>query len=152
MKPLPHEYSVSASANDVGTVSLTCHDLPTLQSAPPVEFGGPGDQWSPEEFFLASVADCFVLTFRATARASNLPWKSIETTVDGVLSRVDHVTRFTEITLHAALTLDALGKDDDKALRLLEKAEQTCLVTNSLAVPVKLDTKLVSAQAAMAEA
>jgi organic hydroperoxide reductase OsmC/OhrA len=152
MKPLPHEYSVSASANDAGSVSLTSHDLPVLQSAPPVEFGGPGDLWSPEELFLASVADCFILTFRAIARGSNLSWKGIDATVDGVLSRVEHTTRFTEITLHAALTLDELGTDDDKALRLLEKAKTTCLVTNSLAVPVGLDAKLLSARAAAAEA
>jgi len=33
-----------------------------------------------------------------------------------------------------------LGTNEDQARRLLEKAEETCLVTNSLKVPPQLET------------
>ncbi len=55
-------------------------------------------------------------------------------------------TRFTEITIHARLMLDEPGSDE-KALWLFEKAEKTCLVTNSLAVPVTLDAEIASQHA-----
>jgi peroxiredoxin-like protein len=143
MKPLPHEYSVTATTEREGRVHLSSHELPTLESSPPQEFGGPGDRWSPEELLLAAVGDCFALTFRAAARASSLPWSRIEAKVDGVLSKMGHTTRFTEITIHAALTLEERDSHEAKALRLLAKAEKACLVSNSLAVPVRLEARVL---------
>lgn len=143
MQPLPHHYSVRASGDPEGSVRLASGDLPGLLSAPPREFDGPGDQWSPEELFLAAVSDCFVLTFRAIARASKLSWKHLDASVEGLLERVERTTRFTQITVHAELTLGDRASDENNAHRALEKAEKTCLITNSLAVPVKLEARVV---------
>jgi organic hydroperoxide reductase OsmC/OhrA len=71
MHPLPHHYNVSIRAGEEGSVEITSPGLSTLVSAPPVEFGGPGDLWSPETLIVAAVADCFVFTFRAIAAASS---------------------------------------------------------------------------------
>lgn len=77
------------------------------------------------------MADCYVLTFRAIARASKLPWQSLRCEVEGTLDRVDRVTRFTEFRVRASLRVPA-GTDEERAERLLVRAEQGCLVTNSL--------------------
>ena len=58
-----------------------------------------------------------------------------------MLDRVDGVVRFTAIDLHAVLSL-AAGGDERRARRLLEKAEETCLVTNSLNLEPKLEIEL----------
>jgi organic hydroperoxide reductase OsmC/OhrA len=105
--------------------------LPTLQTAPPAEFDGPGDRWSPETLLCAAVADCFVLSFRAVARASKLDWTGLECKVEAKLDRVDGRTFFTELTVHASLNVPA-GTDPARATKLLEKAEHVCLITNSL--------------------
>ena len=144
MQDLPHQYRVSAAAEVDGNVILKAENLPQLVSAPPAQFGGPGDQWSPEHLLVASVADCFILTFRAVAQASKLEWRNLEAAAEGVLERVDRVTRFTAITVCATLAVPA-GTDVDKARRLLEKAEKGCLITNSLAVDVHLDTEVTVA-------
>lgn len=107
MQNLPHQYHVSANAETEGNVVLRADDLPQLISAPPAQFGGPGDQWSPEHLLVASVADCFILTFRAVAQASKLAWSSLDASAEGVLERVDRVTRFTTITISATLTVPA---------------------------------------------
>ena len=127
----PHRYSVAAVAGAEGDVMLESERLPTLASAPPAQFDGPGDRWSPETLLVAAVADCFVLTFRAIARASKLPWLALRCDVEGVLDRVERVTQFTEWRTKASLRLPA-GADEQRAARLLSKAEETCLVTNSL--------------------
>jgi organic hydroperoxide reductase OsmC/OhrA len=131
MQNLPHRYTVNAAARAEGDVSLAGAGLATLPSAPPAEFGGPGDKWSPETLLVAAVADCFVLSFRAGARASKLAWTTLECTTEGVLDRVEGVTRFTEVHIRAALAVPA-GTSPDLAKRLLEKAEKNCLVSNSL--------------------
>lgn len=81
----PHHYSVLASAATQGDVTLAGDRRPGIPSAPPTEFGGPGDRWSPETRFVAAVADCFVLTFRGIAGVSRFPWVSLECNVTGTV-------------------------------------------------------------------
>jgi organic hydroperoxide reductase OsmC/OhrA len=141
MKPYPHHYRVETSAGAEGSVTLTCQPLPILETAPPEQFDGPGNAWSPETLFVGAVADCFALTFRAIARASGLPWTSLRTSASGTLDRVEGGARFTEIEIEAALTVPS-GVDEARALRLLEKAERSCPISRSLACPTTLHPRV----------
>lgn len=138
MQDLPHHYVVAASAKTDSIVNISGDGLAVIESAPPAEFGGPGDLWSPESLLVASVADCFILTFRAVARASKLEWVSLSCSVEGTLERVDKVTKFTEFKEAVVLQV-AAGTDEAKARRLLDMAERSCLITNSLSAEVHLD-------------
>ena len=141
MQEFPHHYVVTASGVAEGNVTLASAGLSDLQSAAPAEFGGPGDQWSPETLLAAAVADCYVLSFRAIARASRFEWVSLSCEVDAVLDRVDKATQFTEYHETVHLQIPA-GGDEKKAMRLLEMAERACLVTNSLKGSTHLDAKV----------
>jgi peroxiredoxin-like protein len=131
MQPFPHHYTVTATADVQGEVRLESERLTTLVSAPPAAFGGPGDRWSPETLCVGAVADCFVLTFRAIARAAKLPWSSLRCEAEGTLDRLDGVTRFTAFRVRARLVVPP-GTDEARARALLERTEQTCLITRSL--------------------
>jgi peroxiredoxin-like protein len=144
MQDLPHHYKVVAAGEAEGDVSLAGNRLDAILSAPPAEFGGPGDKWSPETLLVAAVADCFVLTFRAIARASKVSWISLKCEVEGTLDRLEGRTKFSNFTIRATLSVPQDTKED-RALRLLEKAEQGCLVTNSLSSTTHLDAVVVNA-------
>ncbi len=131
MQDLPHHYRVAASAHSGENVVLSSPGLEDLETAGPAEFGGPGDLWSPETLLVGSVADCFILSFRATARAARFEWDSLRCDVVGTLEKIDRVTQFTKFDIEAELAVPG-GTDEDKALRLMEKAEHYCLITNSL--------------------
>ena len=131
MQELPHRYRVSALSRAEGEVTLESAGIAALASSPPVEFGGPGDRWSPETLLVAAVADCFTLSFRAVARASKLDWVGLRCEVEGTLDRVERVTQFTGFQVRATLTVPA-GTDAARARSLLEKAEKVCLISNSL--------------------
>jgi peroxiredoxin-like protein len=150
MQAYPHRYLVDASTQPAGSVVLSAAGLSPLHTAPPAEFGGPGDQWSPETLLVGAVADCFVLTFRAIATASRFPWTALRCSAEGQLDRVEGVTRFTRLALRARLTVPP-GSDREKAKRLLEKAEKSCLITNSLALASELTCE-VDSEAAEGEA
>ena len=137
MQDLPHRYVVTANGAPDGDVQLTSSALPILRSAPPLEFGGPGTRWSPETLVVAAVGDCFILTFRAIARASKLTWTSLECHVTGTLDRNERTTRFTRFDVHAELTLPPTA-NVEQAQRLMEKAERNCLITSSLNADVNL--------------
>lgn len=131
MKAFPHEYRVAASAQLEGEVLLSASGLEVLRSAPPVEFDGPGDRWSPETLLVGALADCFILTFRAITRASKFPWQALEVGIVGTLEREQGVSRFTRFDTEARLRVPA-GTDLALAERLLHKAEGGCLISNSL--------------------
>ena len=131
MHPFPHHYSVQATIRPDGDVPLASDGVRVIESAPPKEFDGPGNQWSPEQLLTAAVADCFVLSFRAIANASKFAWVYLEAGTRGTLERADGKMRFTRFDTHAKLHVHT-GADVERAKKLLEKAEATCLVANSL--------------------
>lgn len=141
MQDLPHHYRVKATAASEGDVALDSSGLDTIRTAPPAEYGGPGDRWSPETLLIAAIADCFVLSFRAIARASKLSWSSLTCEVVGTLERSEGATKFTAFTIHARLGA-AQGTNAQRAHRILEKAEASCLITNSLSGETRLTAEV----------
>jgi peroxiredoxin-like protein len=149
MQPLPHQYNVTVSAHETGPAEIQSPGLNSLTSAPPREFGGPGNLWSPETLIVGAIADCFVLTFRAVAAVTRTPWAKLVCEARGTVDRIEGTTRFTAVQLFARLMLPAAG-DADKAQRLLEKAEKACLVGNSLKCRVELETTVTFQEPAFA--
>lgn len=142
MQDLPHHYCVAAVAGPEGDVSLEADRLPTLASAPPAEFGGPGDRWSPETLIAAAVADCFVLTFRAIARVSPLPFLEIRCEAEGTLDRVGRVIRFSDVFLRVRLRIPE-GASEEQARQVLVRAKEKCLVSNSLIAASRFHAEIV---------
>lgn len=137
MQALPHHYRVTGSGDANGDVELTAEGLPPLRSASPPEFDGPGGRWSPETLLVGAVADCFILTFRAIAKASKLSWTSLACEVTGKLDRIERVTQFTHLDITARLRVPP-GVDAALAQHALEKAERNCLVSSSLKASIVL--------------
>jgi len=144
MHPYPHTYAVSAQGRSAGAVSVNGSELPTLETAPPPQFDGPGGTWSPETLLCAALADCFILTFRAVSRAARFEWAQLECRVEGILERVERSARFTHFTTFARLTIPQTT-DASKARDLLERAEHGCLISNSVRGERKLEIEVVTA-------
>jgi organic hydroperoxide reductase OsmC/OhrA len=131
MQDYPHRYKAAATGGADGVIDTGSPGLQSIAVMPPPEFDGPGDKWSPETMLVASVANCFILTFRAVARAAGFEWNSVTCEVVGILDRVDRVTCFTEFSIDVSLRVPS-GADAHKAHHIAERSEQVCLVTNSL--------------------
>ncbi len=143
MHPYPHLYTVQASAAPEGPVPVNSPGLPALTTAPPAEFDGPGDLWSPETLLCAAVADCFLLSFRGVARAARFPWTALECSVEGTLNRIEGKTHFTHVVVKATLRVPA-GSDPEKAIKHMERAEHVCLISNSLVAERRLEASVVA--------
>ncbi|PYT94886.1 MAG: osmotically inducible protein OsmC [Acidobacteria bacterium] len=111
--------------------------LQAISFSPPPEFQGEVGRWTPEHFLVAAVASCFISTFEGMAQTSHLEFDSLRLAAEGVLAKEDSSWRFTEIRLRPTVTLRK-EEDRDRAVRLLEKAEQSCLVARSLQCKVAL--------------
>ena len=60
---------------------------------------------------------------------------------DGTLDRQDRVTRFTRVSLNVELEIDDPASTE-RAERLLHKAEEVCLVTQSLNAEVSFQARV----------
>lgn len=141
MQALPHHYAATANDTGEGAVAVRSEDFAPITTQPPTQFGGVGGAWSPEDLLMAAIADCFCFSFRAISQASKLEWNNLSVTAEGELDRVERVTKFTKIAIKVSLTLPA-GTEEDKAMRLLEKAESSCLITNSMNAELSLQATI----------
>ena len=142
MTDLPHVYAAKSVGTATGTLRSSGNNLPDITVAPPLQFGGPGDQWSPEDLLMAAVANCFVLSFRAISRASKLVWQSIDCEAVGTLDKVERNILFTNVTTKVKLIIPAV-ESKERAEKILIKAEQACLITNSMSCDLQLECEVV---------
>jgi peroxiredoxin-like protein len=133
-----HEYRVNAFRGDGRNGVVHAEGvLPCISFSAPPEFLGEPGRWTPEHFLVAAVASCFVSTFSGIAEKSRLEFASFNLDADGVLGNEDGIWRFTEIKLRPVVTV-LKEEDRDRAIRLLEKAEKSCLIARSLQFKVTL--------------
>jgi peroxiredoxin-like protein len=133
-----HEYRVHAfGAGGRNGVVQAEGVLSSISFSPPPEFLGEPGRWTPEHFLVAAVASCFVSTFSGIAEKSHFEFVSLNLDAEGVLGNDDGIWRFTEIRLQPFVTI-LKEEDRDRAVRLLEKAEKSCLIARSLQCKVAL--------------
>ena len=136
-------YRVSAASTAVRSGVATADEIqPSIAFSAPPEFQGEAGRWTPEHLFLASVAGCYVSTFSGMAQFSKFEFLSLDLQVEGVLSKEEAGWRFAQINLRPRLKI-AQEKDRERASRLLEKAEKTCLIIRSTNSKVILEPELI---------
>lgn len=142
MQQLPHTYAVTVNSEPNTNLTASAENLPNIQVAPPSQFGGPGDQWSPEDLLMAAVANCFVLSFKAIAKPSKVNWTSINCVSEGMLEKAGGKVVFTKVVTKVKLTLSP-GQNAAAAERAITKAEEICLITNSLSSEAELEFQII---------
>ena len=118
----------------------------TIETATPPEFpGGVEGFWSPEHLFIASVSSCLMTTFLAIAENSRLEFSYFEVKATGKLEIVDGRYMISVITLFPRVTVNRKS-DRERAIRIMEKSESACLISNSIKTKVKLVPQVVTGQ------
>ena len=108
-----------------------------LQIATPPEFRGTDpDLWSPEDAFVAAAASCLALTIAALAEHEELPLADLSVQAEGVIGRRED-RRFGFVRIEQTVTLETEPGREQAARALVAKAEDGCLVTVSLDLPVE---------------
>jgi peroxiredoxin-like protein len=117
-------------------------------SAPP-EFSGDAGLWTPEHLLVAATASCLMTTFLAIAEISKLTVISFESRAFARLEKVpEEGYRFTEITLTPEIAVAA--EDQEKAQKILAKAEKNCFISKSLRATVQVEPRFLAAKPAPA--
>ncbi len=138
-----YEYTTQArwTSGRGGIMKAESIEQPIKFSSPP-EFLGQAGLWTPEHFLVAAVAGCFVSTFAAMAEMSKLEVLSFEVSATGSLEKIEGGLRFNRVIIRPEVVVyrDA---DRERALRLLEKAERSCLIARSLRSEIVLEPEVL---------
>jgi peroxiredoxin-like protein len=139
-----HIYTVDVQWTEDRKGEVSSPELPTtIDVATPPQFPkGVDGIWSPEHFFTAAVNGCFMTTFLAVAENSKLPFTAFECHAEGKLEKVEGKYLMSEILLKPRLVI-ASEDDRAKSLRILERAEAACLISNSIKSDVRLDPTII---------
>ena len=126
-----YEVKVNWEADRKGSMSSPVLNT-KIEVATPPEFpkGMPGI-WSPEHLLVAAVNSCLMTAFLAIAENFKFDFIDFESKADGTLEKVDGKFMMSEVILSPVLTI-APDADKEKALRILEKSEAACLISNSV--------------------
>ena len=141
MTPLPHRYDVHLAGGPSGYARLAAVGLPPLEAAPPADYDGPGDAWSPEHLLLAAVQTCFLFTFRAVAQVSRLEFERVDVEARGTVDREVRRRALRKSFCVLQLILP-VGADHMRAMEVLRKSERKCLVSASLSTPIRLEPEI----------
>ncbi len=140
-----HAYKVAVEWKTGRLGVLSSFDLPSEKNievvTPPQFPQGVADVWSPEHLFTAAVVSCFMTTFLSIAENSKLTFTHFSCDAKGVLATDGGKLKMTEIILQPSI-----GIEDDtlkeKVVRVLQKSEAACLISNSINSKVILENPL----------
>ena len=138
------DYRVKAVQNENRISTIRAVEVETpIECATPPEFpNGIAGVWSPETFFLASIAGCYLNTFQSFCDKFKIQPVSLECEASGTVALVDGKYMFTGIMLNPIVTL-ANYEDEAMALKIIEKAHRYCLISNSIKCPVSVSENIL---------
>jgi peroxiredoxin-like protein len=137
---MSHQYNINLKWNAERVGEVFSPELNSkIEVATPPQFPkGVEGIWSPEHFFTAAVNSCFMTTFLAIAENSRLEFKEFSCNAVGVLDQIEGKFLMTEVILNPTLIITK-EEDKEKALRVLDKSEKACLISNSITSKVSLN-------------
>jgi peroxiredoxin-like protein len=126
-----------------GRSGLTkCDSAPNaIHFTAPPEFGGFDGRWTPEELLLSAVASCFTATFQTIAIHSKFDYADLEVEAEGLVHRAESGYAFSEVIVRPTLTISK-EEERERALMLLQKARQLCLVSRALSTEQKYEHRV----------
>jgi len=138
-----HKYRIRATSTTVRSGLAVADGIePSIAFSAPPEFKGQAGHWTPEHFFVAAVASCYVSTFSGMAFNSNLEFFSLQLETEGIVAQDQAGWLFREVILRPRLTI-AQAEQQVLGNRLLHKAKENCLVGRSITCPVVLEPALI---------
>ena len=131
-------YANTVTWKEKKKAGLTAEGKPDLEVGTPSEFGGPEGIWTPEDLLVAAVNSCILTTFLHHRVRAGIELTGYKSTAEGTLVYTGKTLEFVEVTVRPEVQVASQG-DREKADAALRHSEQTCLISNALKCPVRVE-------------
>jgi organic hydroperoxide reductase OsmC/OhrA len=110
---------------------------PTLLGSADPAFLGDPERWNPEEFLVASLSQCHMLTYLSVCARDGVTVTGYEDAAIGTMEETaGYSGRFTEVVLRPVVTV-ADAAMVERARSAHHDAHQACFIANSVNFPVR---------------
>lgn len=106
----------------------------------PKNMEGPGIGTNPDEMLLGAAATCYIITLAAQIERTDLPFENMSLTSEAIVDFTKGIITFKKI-IHrpvVQLTEEATNRDKKLLIRLIDKAETSCMISRALAGNVEI--------------
>ena len=142
-QPFPHRYETGLRWIRGREAALTTDGAPEIAGAPPPQFDGPPERWSPEALLLSAAELCLMTTFLSVAERAKLTVADYQSKTEATLDKTAEGLVFTRVVVRVRLSVYA--EDVTRAKDLLFKAKKYCIVSNALKVAPELEVDVIQA-------
>ena len=140
---LVHYYETTIKWDEGRIGTLSSETLNSFKVATPPDFPkGVPNTWSPEHLYVASINTCLMTTFLAIAENSKLEFISFSSESKGKLEKVDGRFMISEVELMPEIKVKN-ERDKERAGRIIVKAEEHCLISNSVKTKIVLSPNII---------
>jgi organic hydroperoxide reductase OsmC/OhrA len=108
---------------------------PEITVATPPDFGGPRNEWSPEQLLMGAIGSCLMTSALYYLQKSGIELRSYMSNVAGTLDKTPSGLGFTSVAVEISVAL-ADQADIENAREALSLAETGCPVSKALQCPV----------------
>jgi len=142
IRPREFRFPVQVAWDGGRRTTATVDGKDPLQIATPPEFKGtdPG-LWSPEDAFVAAAGSCLAVTIAALAERARLPVRALSVDATGVAGRRAD-GRFGFMRIEQTVAAETDDEHADALRAVIDKAEETCLVSVSLDLLVETTVEI----------
>lgn len=115
----------------------------TLAGTADVTFRGVANRWNPEQLFLASLAQCHLLTYLWLCVGAGVVVTAYTDAPSGTMrTEADGSGRFVGVLLRPRVTISA-ESDPDVARSLHDRVGEYCFIARSVNVPIRHEVEIV---------
>lgn len=129
--PLKFEIAASAKSGIQNSWSTHTGALPPIHCAIPLEFHGPGNGYSPEDLFAASILNCLIAIFKVYCEKRQVAFSEIKGKVVLTVDRA--IAENLILVTHVDVHLEIFGASDvEKARKIMDSSAKDCIISNSI--------------------
>ena len=116
---------------------------PSIEGSSDRAFRGSAERWNPEEFLVAALAQCHMLSYLHSAVNHGIVVTDYRDAATGTLRQAGEGGQFTSVTLRPVVTIAA--GDPAVALAIHAEASANCFIAQSVNFPVGHEPTIVLA-------
>lgn len=135
-----YEVSVNWETEKIGKVGAAGKS--NFQVATPPEFGGPENQWTPEDLLAASVASCVMTSTLFFTKRSKIEMESYQSQAVAVMEKTPAGLAITSVRVLVSVRLKD-SSQSEAMQKAVEMAEKNCPISASLNCSVKIELSIL---------
>lgn len=121
---------------------VTAEGNPSIEGSSDKAFRGSPERWNPEEFLIAALAQCHMLSYLHVATNNGIVVTAYSDDAVGTLHQTnDGGGHFTSVTLRPVVTISA--GDPQLALQIHKKASELCFIAQSVNFSVLHEARIL---------